>query len=622
MCGFSGYLDLRPGRSEQSDLLVRMTDAVRHRGPDSSGYFVDEGIGFGFRRLRIIDLETGDQPLFNEDGSIVLVCNGEIFNYRELKSRLQQKGHVFRSNSDVEVLIHLYEEEGVEFLNQLNGQFAFAIWDRRRRTLFLARDHFGICPLFYTIAHGVLIFASEIKAILEHPSVRREVDLTGLDQILSFPAVLSPRTMFKDIRSLRSGHYLTVRDSNIISMEYWDLEYPLDSDPPEEKPETYYADYLRELMEQSVRYRLQAEVPVGFFLSGGLDSSIIASLIRIASANVRRHSFSVSFEDRELDESPYQRLMSHYVDSEHHDIVFGEVDIAKHLRRAVYHSECPLKETYNTASLALSGAAKSNGVSVVLNGEGADELFAGYVGYRFDQLRVTEKRPPDLEMIFEEEVREKLWGNRNLSYEKNQHPFRELKTALYSDSLNHRFEEFDCFNFEVVNKERLAGRSVINQRSYLDFKLRLAGHLIADHGDRMTMANSVEGRYPFLDIHVVEFARRLPSRLKVNGFMEKYILKRMAENLLPQEIIAREKFAFAAPGSPCLLRQNVEWVGDLLSYDYIEKRGYFNADAVEMLKRQYSGDGFKLNAPLEDDLLLIVLTFNLLLELFNLPDLS
>jgi asparagine synthase (glutamine-hydrolysing) len=622
MCGIVGYVDLRGDGRVRKDILEGMASALIHRGPDSHGYFVDENVGIGTRRLRIIDLETGDQPVFNEDRSLVLSCNGEIFNYQELKSELEKKGHSFRTKTDVEVLVHLYEEDGVGFLDRLNGQFAFAIYDRKNRTLFLARDQFGICPLFHTVVDGFFIFASEIKAILRHPLVPREVNLTGLDQVLSLPGAISPQTLFRNIQSLLSGHYLVVRNGDVTVREYWDLEYPMAAEATDGKPEQYYADALEELLEQSVRYRLQADVPVGFFLSGGLDSSLIAAMIRRVSPDIQRHSFSISFSDEKICESKYQRLMSDSVRSTHHEIPFNEADIAERLREVVYHSECPLKETYNTASLALSHETKKNGVTVVLNGEGSDELFAGYVGYRFDKRRQAVKKNHDLETILGDEIREKLWGDQDFYYEKDEYSFRETKQALYSSAVSDRLAEFDCSNFPVINKDRLRGRHILHKRSYLDFKLRLAHHLIADHGDRMTMANSVEARYPFLDINLIEFCRGIPPDLKLNGFTEKYILKKAAANLLPSEIIEREKFGFVAPGSPALLQQKIDWVSDLLSYDRIKRQGYFNPDTVEFLKRKYSQKGFQLNLSLEDDLLIVVLTFGLFQELFKLPDLN
>lgn len=622
MCGIVGYVDLnRAGRVEEH-LLHQMANVLIHRGPDSRGYFVEPNAGIGTRRLRIIDLETGDQPLFNEDRSLVLSCNGEIFNYRELRTELEKKGHSFRTKTDVEVLVHLYEEQGVGFLDKLNGQFAFAIYNRQDGSLFLARDQFGICPLFYTVVDGFFIFASEIKAILEHPSVSREVNLTGLDQVLSLPGAISPQTLFRNIHSLPSGHYIVVKDNDVSVREYWDLEYPLASDSSDGKPERYYAETLRDRLEQSVRYRLQADVPVGFFLSGGLDSSLIAAMIQRVSPDVQRHSFSISFSDERLCEAKYQRLVSDSVGSIHHEIPFNDADIALRLKDVVYHSECPLKETYNTASLALSRETRKTGVTVVLNGEGSDELFAGYVGYRFDKGRSNNGKSKDLETILGDEIREKFWGDRDLYYEKDEYPFREVKQALYAPAVSARLNEFECSNFPVINKERLLGRHPLHKRSYLDFKLRLGHHLIADHGDRMTMANSIEARYPFLDIDLVEFCTQVPPDLKLKGFAEKYILKKAAEGLIPRQIINREKFGFVAPGSPALLQQKIDWVYDLLSYERIKRQGYFNADTVEYLKKQYSQKDFKLNLTLDDDLLIVVLTFGLFLELFGLPDLN
>ncbi len=622
MCGFAGYLDLRGERRAKRDLLNRMTDTLTHRGPDSAGCFVEANLGLGFRRLSIIDLAGGDQPLYNEDGSLVLVCNGEIYNYRELKHQLEQKGHVFRTHSDVEIILHLYEEEGEDLLQKLNGQFAFVLYDRRKKILFLARDQFGINPLYFTVADGVLIFASEIKAILEHPLVERQIDLTGMDQILSFPGLVSPRTIFKGIESLKSGHFATVKNGDIKINEYWDLDYPRTGDVSYDRPESFYIETLFELLAQSVKYRLQADVPVGFYLSGGLDSSLIAAVIKKVSPQVNRHSFSISFTDREICEGKYQKLMAQHVGSEHHETVFDWTEIAGRLRDMIWHCESPVKESFNTCSMALSQSARDQDIKVILAGEGADELFAGYPGYRFDQLGLRNSKPYDLETILEDELREKLWGDKDIFYEVEQIRLREVKLALYSTGLNELFEDFDCLNQELVNKDLLRDRHFVHQRSYLDFKLRLSDHLLSEHGDRMVLANSTEGRYPFLDIELVEFATRIPPDLKLNSFTEKYILRKMAEGLVPPEIIKREKFGFRAPGTPYLLRQNIEWINDLLSYERIKRQGYFNPEVTERLKSQYSQPGFNLNPHLEIDLLMVVLTFNILLDSFKLPSLN
>jgi asparagine synthase (glutamine-hydrolysing) len=622
MCGLVGFIDLRHERPAERAVLERMTDSLTHRGPDSAGYFVEGEVGLGFRRLSIIDLAGGDQPLTNEDGSLVLICNGEIYNYLNLRAELTSKGHTFRTKTDVEVLLHLYEEEGTEFLDRLNGQFSFAIYDRKKRSLFLARDHFGVTPLYFTVADQVFIFASEIKALLRHPLTRREVDLTGLDQIISFPGVVSPRTMFEGVESLPGGHCLTVSSSGVARREYWDLDYPTDGAVAYDKPESFYVEGLRDLFEQAVKYRLQSDVPVGYYLSGGMDSSMIGAQIKRASGGDGRDSFSIAFAEKDICESRYQRVMAEYAGSRHHEIVFDWTQISERLPAMIRHCECPVKETFNTCSLALSEAARRAGIPVVLAGEGADELFAGYVGYRFDRLGLRGEKKYDYETIMEDELRERLWGDRDLFYETDQFPLRDVKAALYSEQLNERFEQFECVNFPPVNKERLRGRHFVHQRSYLDFKLRLSDHLLTEHGDHMALANSVEARYPFLDIDLVEFSRLIPPDLKLRGYTEKYILRRVAEDLLPEEIVRREKFGFRAPGSPYLLRQNIEWVGDLLAPERIRRQGYFNPAVVEQLKRQYTRPGATLHPHLETDLLLLVLTFGLFLDEFEMPYLN
>ena len=613
---------MRGRRKPEQALLERMTSTLVHRGPDSAGYFIEDNIALGFRRLSIIDLEGGNQPLFNEDGSIVLMCNGEIFNYTELKKVLIQKGHCFRTSCDVEVLLHLYEEQGIDFLNKINGQFAFVIYDRHKRRLFLARDHFGINPLYYTNVNGLFIFASEIKAILEHPLVPREVDLTGLDQTLSFPGLVSPRTMFKGIQSLQSGHYIVVENGAVSVTEYWDLDYPPLGAGFTSKSENDYVEELKELLTRSVVYRLQSDVPVGFYLSGGLDSSLIGALINQVAPGTRRHSFSIGFTDEDISETKHQRLMAGVTRSIHNEIMFDWSEIVERLSRMIYHCECPVRESYNTCSLALSAAAKDAGVKVVLTGEGADELFAGYVGYRFDRFRDQEEKTYDLETALEDELREKLWGDKNFFYEKDHHALREVKQTLYSGRVNELYSEFDCLNHALINKARLRGRHPVHQRSYLDFKLRLSDHLISDHGDRMSLANSVEARYPFLDIGLVEFSTRIPPDLKLHSYVEKYILKRVAEDMLPPAIVKREKFGFHAPGSPYLLQQGIEWINDMVSHERIKRQGYFNPDVIDRLRAEYTQSGFKLNLPFEDDLLIVVLTFSIFLDTFNLPNLN
>lgn len=621
MCGFAGFLDAGGMSPDGHAILDRMTGRLVHRGPDAAGHFLADGVGLGFRRLSIVDLEGGHQPLYNETGSIVLVCNGEIFNHRELRDELRRSGHTFRTNSDVEVILHLYERDGVECLHALNGQFAFALYDRTARSLFLARDPFGINPLFYTRSGQTLVFGSEIKALLEHPAVPRAVDLTGLDQILSFPGLVSPRTVFREVSSLSGGHYLLARDGGICVRCWWDLDYPKEGEIADDRPEEEYVEALREALTEAVRTRLEADVPVGLYLSGGLDSSLIAAMAARLSPEPR-HSFSIEFTDAAICEAPYQRAMSAHAKTLHHVCRFDWTEIASRLRQVIYHCECPVKETFDTCALALSAAAREQGIKVVLAGDGSDELFAGYVGYRFDEAGQRGVAVSGLEQELEREVRGRLWGDPDLFYEIDQYAFREIKAALYSDALNELLPTFDCTAAPIVDVRRLRGRHALHQRSYLDVKLRLAEHLLSEHGDRMTLANAVEARYPFLDRRVIDVARRTPPRLKLNGLVEKYIVKRVADGLVPAEIVAREKFGFRAPGSPYLLKRKIDWIEDLLSADRIRREGYFNPHAVDRLKQIYSQDGYQVNVPYETDLLMFVITVGILLETFQLPRLS
>jgi asparagine synthase (glutamine-hydrolysing) len=618
MCGITGFLDLHDTRAASQETLERMTGQLVHRGPDSDGFYREGGLGLGFRRLSIIDLQSGSQPMTSADGALVLMCNGEIFNYRELRARLEAQGHRFSTACDVEVLLYLYREHGPELLSYLNGQFAFVIYDRPARRLFLARDHVGIAPLFYTVTNGMFVFGSEIKAILEHPLVERRVDLTGLDQVLSFPGLVSPTTMFEGIRSLPPGHMLIVEGGAVQEREYWDLDFPLVGDAEPARDEEATILELRERLDRSVRYRLQADVPVGYYLSGGLDSSLVTSMGFAAAPETHRATLSIRFEDQEICEARFQKLMVDRLRSDHHEIVFGWEQIAESLTKMVRHSECPVKETYNTCAMALSRMARDQGLRVILAGQGADELFAGYMGYRFDTVRRHEPDPFDLDEMMEAELRRQLWGDEGLFYETQQHALREIKAAFYSDAVMERYQEFDCLQRPLIDKARLRGRHPVHQRSYLDLKLRLGDHLLGDHGDRMMLMNSVEGRYPFLDQNVVEFVRTLPPGFKLRDGVEKYAVKRAAEPFVPKAIIDREKFGFRAPASPYLIRQHVEFIEDTLSHDRIKAQGYLNPVIIDDLKARYRDDP-GLNPHLENDLLMIALTFGLMLQAFDLP---
>lgn len=625
MCGITGIFNLNNDPFVDRDILARMTGTLEHRGPDDTTLLIEDGIGLGFKRLSIIDLSNGRQPFFSEDHTVSMICNGEIYNYRELRQQLIAKGYRFTTHCDVEVIVHLYKEYGMSLLQHLNGQFAFALFDKKCATLFLARDHFGICPLFYTKSNDTLIFGSEIKAIIKHPAVKREVNLTALDQLFTFPGTLSPTTFFKGVNSLKPGFYATVtRDGTIALQEYWDLDYPLEHCEESIRPESYYTDHLQDLLLKSVKLRLNADVPVGFYLSGGLDSSLIGALMKCANPDKRYKSFSIGFpaaHDSEHDERRYQRLVADRFDFDHQEIPFNWVDIASSLKAAIYHAEGALKESYNTCSLALSSAVKQNGIKVILSGEGADEFFGGYVGYRFDEQRKHTDPGNNLDDLLEAQMCQQLWGDPGFFYEKNKQEIREVKTFIFSDIVNERYPAFDCLKNLAIDKGKLIGRSNFHKRSYLDLKLRLSDHLVSDHADRVNYANSIEGRYPFLDVALLDFVRTIPPQVKLKGLVEKYILKEMAKKHLPAEICHRQKFGFVAPGSPQLIQNNVEWINDMLSFEHIRKQGYFNPHTVERLKKIYAEPGFRVNIPYDDDLLIIVLTFHIFLEVFDMPTL-
>ena len=575
-----------------------------------------DNVALGFSRLSIIGLSNGMQPIYNEDESLVLICNGEIFNYIELKQELLQKGHHFRTNSDVEVILHLYEEYGYDFINSLNGQFAFAIYDRQKNKMFCARDQMGIVPFYYTLVNQNFIFASEIKAILEHPEVKVEVDMVGMDQVLTFAGLISPRTMFKDVHSLQNGHFVEVGPrEGIVQREYWDLIYPMGEVEMNGLPETYYTEKLEVLIENAIKLRLRADVPYGMYLSGGLDSSIITMKVNQIDPYKVHQVFSIDFVDSQLSETVYQNAITERSKAKMNRKTFFYEDISDRLRSVIYHCECPIKESYNTASLSLSKAVRDKNIKVILSGEGADELFAGYVGYRFDKMRNLKLIETKLDQN-EAQLRKLVWGDENFFYEKNLFEFGQTKKNLYSEQLRKSYSEINCLNFFVVNKERLAGRSTMNKRAYLDYKLRLVDHLVSDHGDRMALANSVEVRYPFLDKNFAEFSTEVPHSLKLNEFTEKYILKKMAAGFVPKKVIEREKFGFVAPGSPYLLQNKVEYIEDILSFDRIKRQGYFDPRSIESLKSRYQKPGYQINMPFESDLLMPIITFGILLETF------
>ncbi len=623
MCGIVGLFCLN-GSDRTTGLDVsEMASELIHRGPDNQGFHLGEGISLGFRRLALNDLDRGNQPHFSEDRTLVSVCNGEIFNHLRLRSMLQSRGHRFRSACDTELLVHLYREYGTDLTSHLDGQFAFALYDEPAQRLLLVRDHAGIVPLFYTVANGLLLFASEIKAILRHPAIRAEVDLRGLDQILSLPGLVSPRTMFQGIKALRPGERLIADRSGVTTERYWDLDYPTAGEPEPAGPavETaldHAAHDMEALLRDAVRDRLVADVPVGLYLSGGLDSSLIGALAADSRPGHAWPSYSAVFPDHDFDESPHQRLVATKLGTRHTEIPVRRTDLAERLPAMVRHAETPVRESYNVCSMMLSEAVRADGTVAVLTGEGADELFGGYPGYRYDDMGLGGSRLSGLDAELEREIRHRMWGV-DIGYETQQLTAQEFRRDLYSADLAETFDAFTVTSQRLVDADRLRGRHPLHQRSYLDFHLRLTDHLLGDHGDRMALANGVELRFPFLARPVVEHAMALPPHLMVARGTEKAVLRRVAEGRIPGEVLARPKFGFRGQTSGDLLNGGNDWFEELLSPSVVRRQGYFNPDTVTALVRHQRERGGQVHAHYDVDYLMAIATFALFVEQFDLP---
>ncbi len=612
MCGICGIFDNTGSRLITSEMINKMLTAIRHRGPDGSQSKIMPGVGLGFNRLSFIDLNGGMQPITNEDDTLTLICNGEIFNYRELRSELKALGHVFKTQTDVEVILHLYEEHGLDFPNKLNGQFAIALYDKKEDQLILVRDQIGICPLFYTVADGQVIFCSEIKGILECPWVERKLNLKAVDQLMNYPGVVSPETFFDGIRSLRAGHLLVIkRHQEIKDIEYWDLIYSAEEE--DDKGEAYYVEKLREMMKESIKRRLVADVPVGFYVSGGLDSSVVACYIGKFLLD-SYYSFSAEIGEADLDESRFQKIVKECVNSTHYKTKVGEEEIWKNLYDVVYHAESGLKESYDVAAFMLSSLVQQSPAKAVLTGQGSDEFFCGYVGYMVDLFREMQKG----KMTKEEcEINERLWGDPYFRYERNHPEIRKIHETVYSDRVRGEIDSFSAFKTSPINVDRVKGLSSQKRRSYIDYKLRLSDHLLTEHGDRMFFSHSVEGRHPFLDRDLLAFVATIPDKYKMNGAKEKYILKKAGEGIVPDEILKRRKFPFQAPGMSSMVKKangEIEFLSDSL----IKKYDIFDLNKVNEMKKVYLADDFRLMGAYEIDYLLIVMTVTMLCERYQL----
>ncbi|HEV2912844.1 MAG TPA: asparagine synthase (glutamine-hydrolyzing) [Pyrinomonadaceae bacterium] len=607
MCGITGWANLEtrtPPPEGARELLHAMCERMTHRGPDSEGLMVSTGVALGMRRLAIIDLQTGEQPATSEDGSIAVILNGEIYNYRELRADLEERGHRFRSESDTEVLPHLYEEYGTQMVAHLNGMFAFALWDARRRRLFIARDRFGEKPLYWGVFDGVFLFASEPKALLAHPGVRPRLNIDALRQYLSFDYVPAPLSIYEGIHKLKAAHCLTVEDGRVEIEQYWRLSYRTREPVPTEEEA---AARLKDLLADSVRMRLVSDVPLGILLSGGVDSSTIAAMAVGASAETVK-TFSISFAESSFDESAYARAVASFLGTDHHEERLS-VDLAANLVGEIGSwMDEPLSDPSLVPTYLLSRFTRQH-VTVALGGDGGDELFAGYPMYWGHRLARIYERVPRFarRALIEPAVRHLPVRTKNLSFDFKARRF--IAGASYDAVARHHiwFGSFtpdeqralltreartassgdDVYNDarRLLEDECDADNTVECMQS-LDTRLYLAEDILTKV-DRASMAVSLEVRAPFLDPRVAEYAASLPAHYKLRGRRSKYILKRAVAPILPPFVTRRGKKGFGIPIAEWLKGRLRPLARDLLSPERIRRRGLFDPDYVLRLQNEH-----------------------------------
>lgn len=605
MCGISGIVGAR-GTAE-TGVLEGMLAAIRHRGPDGSGVYTDGRAALGHVRLSIIDIGGGRQPMHNEDETLWITFNGEIFNYVELMDDLIRRGHRFASRCDTEVILHAYEEYGEDCVQHFNGDWAFAIWDTRRQKLFLSRDRLGVRPVFYTQLADRFLFGSEIKALLAHPDVHREIDVLALDQLFTLWSTIPPRTIFKNIQELPPAHSLTWEGGCARIHRYWQPDYAVDAAPSSTGE---YAEELLELLIDATRLRLRSDVPVGAYLSGGLDSSLTTALIkRFTDAPLR--TFSVAFEDAEFDESRFQQEVTRRLNTDHQSISCSSADIGRIFPEVIRHTEKPVLRTAPAPLFLLSRLVRSENYKVVITGEGADEMLGGYdifkeakirrfwaavPGSKFRPLLLKRLYPymPNLQAQSDAyrqaffHVRAQDRTNPFFSHLPRWDLTSRLKLFL-SNEVRRCIGDYDCTDDVAALLPAAYGDwDPFCQAQYLETTCLLPGYILSSQGDRVAMANAVEGRFPFLDHRVAEFAAKLPPRIKMRGLNEKDILKRVAADFVPDSIRQRPKQPYRAPDAKSFFGDatqplQLDYVDELLSADRLSADGIFNPDAVGRL---------------------------------------
>lgn len=607
MCGIAG-LHHREPRPLDGDVLRSMTRSLLHRGPDEEGYYLEPGIGMGQRRLSIIDLAGGRQPIHNEDQSVWTVFNGEIFNYLELRADLEKKGHRFYTHTDTEVIVHAYEEYGEDFTSHLNGQFAIAVWDVPKRRLTLARDRVGIRPLYYAETRdGTLAFASEMKALFRHPDLSAAIDPVGIGQIFTFWVNVPPRTVFQGVKELPPGHLLVASPEGIRVRPYWKLTFP-DAGSYEDKPFEHWVEGLRHLLFDSTTLQLRADVPVAAYLSGGIDSSIISALVK-KHHNHGLITFSVAFQDADYDERPYQKEMVDYLRTDHRMIEVGYADIGACFSDTVRFAEKPMIRTASAPLLLLARLVRRNGVKVVLTGEGADELFGGYNIFQEDIIRRFWARQPDskwrpslLSRLYPEfnknsgaQAMWRMFFKKGLADTANpyySHQIRWSNTAQIKSLFTPEFRK--AMGTEEEALEELSGYldpdmprwHPLARAQYLETVLFMSGYLLSSQGDRMMMGASIEGRFPFLDHRLVEFAATIPPRHKIRHLREKHVLREAFKDLIPDSIANRPKQPYRAP----IFRSFLDGHGlasEMLTPEATARCGFFDPAAVAQLVSKF-----------------------------------
>ena len=607
MCGIAGMCHINGPDGVCLETLKNMIGVVRHRGPDETGVYLDDHVGLAHARLSIIDLSSGVQPIHNEDKSLWIVYNGEVFNYVELRQTLQQKGHRFYTTSDTEVLLHLYEEEGPDCLARMNGQFALAIWDARRKELFLARDRVGIRPLYYTLLDETLIFASEIKSIFMDERVPRRIDPVAMDQVFTFWTTLTPRTVFENVYELPPGHYLTISSGKVRFKKYWDIPLVSRRDQSDLAPQEI-GRRIYDLLQDAIRIRLRADVPVGCYLSGGLDSSGVTSfVVKNFDSDVR--TFGIRFEDGRFDEGKHQSQMVSYLNVDHTDIQATNEKIGASLPDCLWHCEKPLLRTAPVPLYLLSEVVRQSGFKVVLTGEGADEVFAGYNIFREAKARRFWARFPDSR-------RRAAMVGRLYPYIFNNPRLTPMLQSFFGRNLDKTNDPLFSHLLRWDNTSRLktffskelreaigpyCGYDQIRQSlpkayeqaddlskaQYLEMAIFLSNYLLSSQGDRVAMAHSVEIRVPFLDFRIIDFMGRIPSKWKMLGLNEKHILKKCFKGILPEEIIQRPKNPYRAPIKQGLLDGNMAYdTREVLSEASLKKAGMFDAGRIARLLRK------------------------------------